>query len=150
MAAFVKCEISKMALSWFHLFISYILQFGIVQHLNYGCGLQYFYTSIACVICCIELKLYFSSTSPGTTIAIQTYYWTTTMQPLFLSAPVLITDICPFWYTTALFRPVKIMPKSAWIRDKIAQIAPKRPKLAKTRQSKQCGFCIYLLDKSFD
>ena len=30
-----------------------------------------------------------------------------------------IPYICPFWYTTILFRPVKSTPKSAWIWNKI-------------------------------
>ena len=32
-----------------------------------------------------------------------------------------IPDICQFWGTTALFRHVKRAPKSAYVRDKIAQ-----------------------------
>ena len=32
---------------------------------------------------------------------------------------MVIPDICQFWYTAALFMPVKSTPKSAYVRNKI-------------------------------
>ena len=39
-----------------------------------------------------------------------------------------ISDICQFWYTATLLRPVKSTPISAYIRDKIAKIGQNWPK----------------------
>ena len=36
---------------------------------------------------------------------------------------------CQFWNTTALFRPAKITPKSAFIHDEIARIGQNRPNI---------------------
>ena len=57
-----------------------------------------------------------------------------------------IPDICLFWHTTTLFRPVESTPKGAQICEKMAKIGRKGPKYAK-------NWCflyrkVHLLEKS--
>ena len=48
--------------------------------------------------------------------------------PLPFGQHMVIPDICQFWYTTALYMPVKSTPKSAYVRNKIAKTGCNRQK----------------------
>ena len=50
-----------------------------------------------------------------------------------------IPDICQFWYTIALFRPVKVHPKVCEFITKLTKIGHNRPKLRVLNANKYTG-----------